>query len=62
MWWYELQFSQRDTITSLTVRNETLFEMFIDQKHFLKVTLFPSGKSQALYFVAGSSVHKIAVD
>lgn len=60
VWWFELNFSQRQPIESLAIRNEMLFELFPDQKHFLKVTFFPSGNSRSFYFVAGSAKYEIS--
>lgn len=59
IWWYELLFSRTETITSLSIRNELLFELFSDQKHFTKLTFFPSQVSRSLYFVEGSATYDV---
>lgn len=62
VWWYELRFSDDAAITSLKVRNEMLLEIFSDQKHFLKITFFPSGKSESLYFAKGAVEYEIGIE
>ncbi len=59
LWWYELQFVDRRDIDSVTVRDELLFELYDDQKHFLKLSFFPEGGSRDLYFVPGASVYNV---
>lgn len=60
-WWYELQFLASKPISSLSLRNETLFEIYSNQKHFMRVKFHPSGKTERLYFVRGAAKHILTI-
>jgi hypothetical protein len=55
IWWYEFKFQQKGAIRIVEVENRLLFELYPDQKHFLKITFFPSAVKRSLYFVKGAT-------
>jgi hypothetical protein len=59
IWWYELEFRHDQPIDDLTIQNEMLFDLFPDQKHFLKLTFFPSSETRTLYFVNGAARYSV---
>jgi len=60
VWWYEIQFAGGEEIDTVTVRDELLFELYDDQKHFLKLSFFPEGETRDLYFVPGATTYDVA--
>ena len=54
MWFYRVEYRAPAPIRALALRNRLLFDVYDDQKHLFKVSFFPSGQEESLYFIAGS--------
>ncbi|NND70861.1 MAG: hypothetical protein HKN43_04725 [Rhodothermales bacterium] len=53
VWWYMVKFDSATEITSMTMRNTLLLEVFDDQKNIVKVAHFPGNKQRSYYFARG---------
>ena len=56
VWWYVVQFVAEDDLTTFSVTNSLLTELFDDQKNILKVQHFPSEKTLSYYFDVDTTV------
>ena len=51
MWWYEVLYESQSPVSSLSIENKQLMELFKDQKNILRVEHFTTGKRRSFYFV-----------
>lgn len=57
--WVDLAYASPDTLKRISIRNESLFEQFDDQKNIWQVSHFPTGIRHTLYFIHGSSTYSL---
>jgi hypothetical protein len=55
MWSYVVTWTSAVPITSVSMHNAALFELFEDQQNLVKVKHMPSGKESTLFFSGGST-------
>lgn len=56
MWAYIVTWTSATPITTLSMHNAALFEVFGDQQNIVKVKHLPSGKEATLFYSGGSKV------
>jgi hypothetical protein len=59
MWSYVVTWTSAAPITSVSLHNAALFELFEDQQNLVKVRHIPSGKESTLFFSGGSKADQV---
>ena len=62
MWWYEVLYESRSPVTSLSMENKQLMELFKDQKNILRAEHLTSGKRRSFYFVRRATTATFVID
>ncbi len=59
MWSYVVTWTSAAQITSVSMHNAALFELFGDQQNLVKIRHIPSGKESTLFYSGGSTVDQV---
>lgn len=59
MWSYIVTWTSATPITSVSLHNATLFELFDDQQNLIKIKHMPSGKESTLFYSGGSKADQV---
>jgi hypothetical protein len=59
MWSYMVTWTSPATITSVSMHNAAMFELFADQQNLVKIKHLPSGKESTLFYSGGSKADQV---
>lgn len=59
MWSYVVTWTSATAITSITLHNAALFELFDDQQNIVKIKHMASGRESTLFYAGGSNADQV---